>query len=333
MYTDTVRNTTAPNKPSAFDPWFAGWVLAAIQDRKYLDGLPPDQRERTTTAFKDLDVLVHSSSERETDAARERLAQTLAGHFWRVIDPEVSWALKERVQRACRNTEEDVKLEAMRVGLFLALTELSRVQKVQLGQTRDKVVVDDGILVLCSSDGSVRDSYAGLAHEGHFEKLLRPRSAVMAAFLGYDSWMKDAKDCVWAAFVGPTRPVDLRAEHRLHWLRCRAIRYAEEWILDGQPSTNSGVYDRTDLDLEDQFLSPLDALVATEELVERLGEVYSVATPKQRQILDVLDGLLASGLEIPDAKRWAAKALGIDVGAIDTALSRLRTRVRAADRL
>ncbi len=122
-------------------------------------------------------------------------------------------------------------------------------------------------------------------------------------------------------------------EHRLHWLRCRAIRYAEEWILDGQRSTNSGVHDRTDLDLEDQFQNPLDALVATEEVVERLEEVYGVATPKQRQILDVLRNLLVRGLHIADAKRRAANELGIQVGAIDTTMSRLRTRVRAVNRL
>ena len=155
----------------------------------------------------------------------------------------------------------------------------------------------------------------------------------MAAFLGYDSWMKDAKDCVWAACVGPTRPVDLRAGRRLDWLRCRAIRYAKEWVVDGQLSANSRVRDRTDLDLEDQFPNPLDALVAAEGHVERLREVYDLATPKQRQILDVLDELLASGLEIPDAKRLAADGLGIQVGAIDTAMSRLRTRVGAANRL
>ena len=332
MSINTLHGTAAPYKPSTFDGWYAGWVLAAIQDEKDLRGLPPAERDRTTKALKDLDVILHSPSWRERDGARERLAQALAAHFWRVIDPEVWRALKEHVHLTGKYTE-NVKLEAMRVGLFLALPELSRVQKVQLGQTRDTVVVDDGVLVLCTSDGGVRDWAAGLAHEGRFEKLLRPRSAVMAAFLGYDSWMKDAKDCVWAACVGPTRPVDLRAGRRLDWLRCRAIRYAEEWVVDGQLSANSRVRDRTDLDLEDQFPNPLDALVATEELVERLGEVYSVATPKQRQILDVLDELLASGLEIPDAKRLTAEKLGIQVGAIDTAMSRLRTRVGAADRL
>ena len=60
---------------------------------------------------------------------------------------------------------------------------------------------------------------------------------------------------------------------------------------------------------------------------------YDLATPKQRQILLVLDEALASGLDIPDAKRLAAEELGIEEGTINTALSRLRTRVRAADRL
>ena len=330
MYTDTLHSTPAPNKPSASDDWFAGWVSVAIQDRKYLDSLPPDQRDKTTKALSDLEVLLRSSSERETDAARERLAQTLAAHVWRVIDPEVSWALKERVQRACRNTEEDVKLEAMRVGLFLALTQLSRVQKVQLGQTRDTVVVDDGILTLLGRDGSVRDGYAGLTH---LEPLPRPMSAVRAVYLSYGSWLRDAQDRVFVAFVGPTRPVDLRAEHRLHWLRCRAIRHAEEWILDGQLSPKRWGCDIADLDLADNNQCVLDALVATEEVAERLVEVYDLATPKQRQILLVLDEALASGLDIPDAKRLAAEELGIEEGTINTALSRLRTRVRAANRL
>jgi DNA-directed RNA polymerase specialized sigma24 family protein len=256
------------------------------------------------------------------------LTQAFASQ-WRPFDPEVSWALKERAQLAGRNTD-DVKLEAMRVGLFLALRQLSRVQKVQLGQTRDTVVVDDGILMLCGRDGSVRDGYAGLTH---LEPLPRPMSAVRAVILSYGSWLRDAQDRVFVAYVGPTRPLDLRPEQRLHWLRCRAIRHAEEWIRDEQLSAKSGVCDITDLDPADETQSPLDALVAAEEHVERLAEIYGLATTKQRQILDVLDGLMRSGLDIPDAKRLAAKELDIQVGAIDTAMSRLRTRVRAANRL
>ena len=332
MSTDTLHGTAALNKPSAFDRYLSTVVLAGTQDREYLRGLAPGHRDRTVQAFSDLDVHLQSSSVRESDAARERLTQACASQWWRPFNPDVMRALEERAQVADRKID-DVKLEAMQVGLFLALKELPRVQKVQLGQTRDKVVVDDGILVSCSSDGSVRDWAAGLAHEGHFQKLLRPRSAIMAAFLGYDSWMRDAKDCVWATFVGPTRPVELREERRLHWLRRRAIKHAEEWILDGSLSGNSDVLAISDLDLGDLSQSPLDALVNVEEQSRRLREVFDLATPRQRQILDVLDRLMRSGLDIPDAKRLAAAELGIQVGAIDTALSRLRTRVAAANRL
>ena len=330
MSLNTLHGTAAPNKPSALDPWFAGWMLAGIKDRKYLDSLPPDQRDKTTKALSDLEQLQQLPERRVRDEALDRLAE----YFPWAPKGEIKIALKKQAKTEGK-PRRFVKHEAIRYGLFIALTELPRVQKVQLGRTRDTVVVDDGILVLCTSKGGVRDWSAGLAHEGHFEKLLRPRSAVMAAFLGYDSWMKDARDCVWAACVGPTRPSELRAEPRLRWLRRRAIKHAEEWVLDRQYSVKSRARDITDFDLEDQLPNPLDALVATEELVERLGEVYSVATPKQRQILDVLIELLASGLDIADAKQLAANQFGIQVGAIDTAFSRLRRRVRGSrpDRL
>ncbi len=229
MSINTLHGTAAPNKPSVFDPWFAGWVLAAIQDRKYLDGLPLDQRDKTTKALSDLEQLQQLPEGRARDAMLDGLAEYFARRW--APKGEIKIALEKQAETEGK-PRRFVKHEAIRYGLFIALTEISRVQKVQLGQTRDTVVVDDGVLVLCTSDDGVRDWAAGLAHEGHFEKLLRPRSAVMAAFLGYDSWMKDAKDCVWAASVGPTRPVDLRAEHRLHWLRRRAIRLAEAWLLD-----------------------------------------------------------------------------------------------------
>ena len=81
MYSHTLRNTAALNKPSAFDRYLAGFVLAGIQDQEWLRGLPPAQRDRATKALCDLDVILHSSSEQESHAARERLTQALAGKW------------------------------------------------------------------------------------------------------------------------------------------------------------------------------------------------------------------------------------------------------------
>ena len=96
MFTDTLHGTRAPNKSPALDPWLAGWMLAGIQDRKYLDSLPPDQRDKTTKALSDLEQLQQLPEGRVRDMALERLARYVAREW----EPKgrIKIALKERAE-------------------------------------------------------------------------------------------------------------------------------------------------------------------------------------------------------------------------------------------
>lgn len=122
MYTDTVRSTTAPNKPSALDRYLAAMVLAGTQDQEYLRGLAPEHRDRAKNAVKDLELLRHLPEGRARDMALDRLARYVARE----------WEPKGRIETALNGRAEIeekpravMKHEAIRYGVFIAHTHSS----------------------------------------------------------------------------------------------------------------------------------------------------------------------------------------------------------------
>jgi hypothetical protein len=325
MYTDKLGAPAAHSKPG-LDPFLAAMVLAAMEDRKYLDAMSLAERERTVNALRDLERLRHYGEGQRRDAVVDRLARYVS-RYWKPMGV-VRATLHERA-RLDGESVAGAKHKASLAGVWGALTEMGMVQKIDLGRERATVVVEGDALVLIRS-GGVLDGNAGIATHGLSRQISLPRSAVEAAFMSSAQWPHHVKDHVWAAFVGSTCPVDLRAERRLHWLRRRAIHHAEDWLVDAHSPHRSGTLDRTESAIADQSPTPLDALEAAEHHAEQLRYVYDLATPRLRRTLDVLGGLLTSGLDLPDAKRLAAQELGVKVGAIDTQLSRLRVRIRDA---
>ncbi len=282
MSINTLHGTAAPNKPSALDPWFAGWMLAGIQDRKYLDSLPPDQRDKTTKALSDLEQLQQLPEGRFRDEALDRLAEYFA------------WAPKGEIRIALEKQAETegkprrfVKHEAIRYGVFIARTQLYRVQLVQLGRRRNRAVMVDGVLALSTDD------CAGVASGYLSSQPTRRMSAVQAQFMIWHAVANGAQNLVWTAYAGPTRPGDLRVEHRLQWLRCKAIKLAEAWLLDEPdgPSYRSPNVMREAVPLPENLVKGDDEATGPEELEEirwLTSALVDRASARERELLRFL---------------------------------------------
>ena len=113
-------------------------------------------------------------------------------------------------------------------------------------------------------------------------------------------------------------PIELTLREFRQWLFQQAFAAASEGIVGpteerecGQPTENWDKAGET----------PLDALIAAEEILEQerlLHAVCSVASPKQRQLLE----LLGRGLDLP----IAASELGMDPTTARVHLHRLRKK-------
>lgn len=113
-------------------------------------------------------------------------------------------------------------------------------------------------------------------------------------------------------------PLDLTLREFRQWLFQQTFAAATEGILEptekrehGQPTENRGKAGET----------ALDALIAAEEILEQerlLHAVYSVASPKQGQLLE----LLGRGLDLPTA----ASTLRMDATTARVHLHRLRKK-------
>lgn len=145
----------------------------------------------------------------------------------------------------------------------------------------------DGVLALGTDD------CAGVTSEWPLMNPTPSRSAVYAAVTGCHAVANGAKNLVWTAIVGPTRPGDLRVEHRLPWFRRKAIRLAEAWLLD-EPErlarrTSDALQRATPL--PEDLPACLDDATSPEDLQEARWLVSALrdrASPRERELLRFL---------------------------------------------
>lgn len=287
-------------------------------------------------------------SERERSQAIVRVARRWAGR-WKFHE--------DRVQRAVKilAAEQDLKPsekkeEALRVGILEALAEAREPQITRIG--RDRVRSLGSWIRLYQKQDLEKFAREGLTDELE-ERLDRPPAGIHV-FPPYRLLSP-----IEAAFLGGNlemiRPVELRPRLLIRWVRTRAMRLAQDRLLDeaeldhsaphpewrrvevADPERKSLVAPRdvTDGIRELELLAALDReeVDCLRELIRRedLAALYEVATPAQQQILELLRRRLVLGLSFTEAKKAVAQELDTTVNRIDVALTRLRQRAR--DRL
>jgi hypothetical protein len=348
---NVCSDRTDRNLWDAFLIWLAVKALCAERDRRFVEDLQESRRCAVLEARRDVDLLLQAKDSNTPDATAA--LERLVGHIVRQWKPQDCWvksALRNRAEVEGRSRDA-VKRQAVSYGAFMALQDARKVGLVRVGKAELRAVGTR--LTLDRPKGRVEDRYAGASTD--WVPFLLPTSPIEAAFLGQSDWLSDAHGPIEQAFRGRTRPIELRREHLLHWLRRQAIKEAEAWLLEGSSRRGDPLDDlqriervrdgwphvteanrramdraaRLHTDLPTVEGSALEAVTAAEKCPgERLAEVMSVATGGQQSILELLLSLLGEGLDLPDAKRLAADQLGYKgTGAIDTALSRLRHRV------
>ena len=77
-------------------------------------------------------------------------------------------------------------------------------------------------------------------------------------------------------------------------------------------------------DTSDWTPHPLAALIA----IQGFDRVWAAATPKQREILELLLRQVGNELEVTDAKKVVADLLGVGRNRIDVAFHNLRKRMK-----
>ena len=225
---------------------------------------------------------------------------------------------------------EEIKWRALQLGIFLALHDAEKPQVTRIG--RDRAWGTGSEIVLLQK----RD-LKQLAREGLTEELVKKLTkAPVGLRVFWPGRLVRPIEGAFLSLVGEVdpeavRPVDLRWPYLKQWARCRAIQEAERWLLDVAEDFSSrdllyGAQELTESVAASQD-SALDTLIAAED-VTGFEDVLEIATPRQREILELLSQELANGLSLARAKEAVAAELGISVNALDVAFSRLRERAK-----
>lgn len=257
---------------------------------------------------------------------------------------------------------EDVKREALRYGLWVALGAAEEKKKDErLGDDRLRRLGDRIIVYQKRDLQALEWLFAGKVEKLPGEaavRLTRPAVGGRTRLLG------EERDPIKAAFLGDysdaVRPADLDPEHFLHWLRRRSIAEARDWLLDSTEKLRESVL--RDLERAEKVekeaphlresdrmagrraqtvvqefehlrqanraslerLSPEVAATIKVGLAELLERCTDSEEEKLRLLLDRLQRDKRRGMT--EAKRIVAKELGISLGALNTAFHRMRDR-------
>lgn len=134
--------------------------------------------------------------------------------------------------------------------------------------------------------------------------------------------------------VAEAPPTSYRLIGGLVWLAQEALARAKRLLLelgDVAPEDPTEEVARSHAETSealDRAPDALDALVAEEATQERLADLYAATRGRENEKLDALLAHLEDGCTMPEARKRAAKDLGVSPKAIDMTLSRLRRRRR-----
>jgi hypothetical protein len=266
--------------------------------------------DRTDPVWRLLAPVVPSPSAEQQEAASDRVVQHIAAQ-WRVFGPRDEHALRQVSERA-KLPEVAIKLDAVRVGLVLALEGSYARQKVRIGRAWLR---DYGGRRLLIEAGRYRDVDS---EEAGTWEAPPPPFAICA-------------------------PATLPLVHFEAWVRHTTIKEATAWLVDrakdatrerprrpGVPGPKRPRNRVEFLSLDQLMLDTavqLDAVAAIgQPEADRWAELLETVTPRQREMLERLNALMKHGLALAEAKQVVATVMNVGVGAIDTAFTRIRAR-------
>lgn len=284
--------------------------------------------------------------EREKGEVLEWLSDRFASR-WRRHQPAVGRAL-HRLRRERGPSTHALKRRALRPAIHEALHDADKQQVTRIG--RDRAWGHGSRLVRLQKQDLKEVAKKGLTDE--LIRKLTSRSAGLRVFPS-DGVLRPIEAVFLREDLEPdkVRPLDLRPSLFLKWVRTRAIKLAEERLLEEagldpddaperfrkvevrepdsdlneEPAAHEEVSRREHLEaLDREDPNPLAGLIAADEW----EQVIQAATPSQREILAFLRRLLHSGEDLTEAKKTVAEELDFaSRNRVDVGFSNLRSEV------